>query len=398
MLEHSGARVLFCENSAQAAKIARIRDRCPALEHVVLFSSADPDALTLDGLRRRGADISPDMAHRRIEAVDRRDLATIVYTSGTTGPPKGCMLTHENLLATARMYASCCGLDDGHSLFQFLPLAHVLARVAQMVALGVGARIIYWSGDPSDRWTSCARPPPRTSRPSPGCTRRSTALRSFAPARARARSGRCSLGARARAPAPGRARADAAARPVYRLRYRLADRLVLAKVRGAFGSRLQLGLIGAAPVAPELLEFFDACGVLVLEGYGLSESCAASTLNTPDALRFGTVGRPLPGTEVEIAADGEILIRGPHVFSGYYRDPAGHRRRRSRRRLAAIGRPRRDRPRRVRDDHRPQEGSDHHLERQEHHAGQTSKRAARSAATSPRRSCSATTGPIWSRC
>jgi long-chain acyl-CoA synthetase len=97
---------------------------------------------------------------------------------------------------------------------------------------------------------------------------------------------------------------------------------VLSKIRRLFGSELEVALVGAAPIAPELIAFFDACGVLVLEGYGLTESCAASTINTAEAVRFGTVGRPLPGTEVAIADDGEILIRGPHVFQGYYKDSA----------------------------------------------------------------------------
>jgi long-chain acyl-CoA synthetase len=109
------------------------------------------------------------------------------------------------------------------------------------------------------------------------------------------------------------------------LQYRLAHRLVLSKIQRLFGPGLQVALVGAAPIAPELLEFFDACGVLVLEGYGLTETCAASTINTADAVHFGTVGKPLPGTEVKIADDGEILIRGPHVFKGYYRDPAATR-------------------------------------------------------------------------
>ena len=107
-----------------------------------------------------------------------------------------------------------------------------------------------------------------------------------------------------------------------RLAHLAADRLVLSKVRATFGQGLQVALVGAAAIAPELLEFFDACGVLVLEGYGMTESCSVATLNTPGAVRFGTVGRPLPGTEVAIAPDGEILIRGPQVFQGYYHDPA----------------------------------------------------------------------------
>jgi long-chain acyl-CoA synthetase len=106
------------------------------------------------------------------------------------------------------------------------------------------------------------------------------------------------------------------------VQYRLADRLVLAKVRRLFGPELQIALVGAAPIAPELLEFFDACGVLVLEGYGLTETGAATALNTVDALRFGTVGKALPGAQVAIGGDGKILIRGPHVFKGCYRDPA----------------------------------------------------------------------------
>jgi long-chain acyl-CoA synthetase len=123
-------------------------------------------------------------------------------------------------------------------------------------------------------------------------------------------------GARARA----RERAGAVGSTLTRRRHELADRLVLSKIRDAFGDGLHVALTGAAPISAEIIEFFDACGVLVLEGYGLTESCAASTLNTLHEHRFGTVGRPLPGTEVRAADDGELLIRGPHVFAGYYRD------------------------------------------------------------------------------
>ena len=150
VLAHSGAKIAICENAAQAAKIEQVRDRCPALEHVVLFEGDGSELLTLDGLRRLGSEVPPDRVPERLASMHADDLATLVYTSGTTGPPKGCMLSHRNLLATARLYIEQLGFEESHSLYQFLPLAHVLARVAQIVALSVGARIIYWTGDPAE--------------------------------------------------------------------------------------------------------------------------------------------------------------------------------------------------------------------------------------------------------
>jgi long-chain acyl-CoA synthetase len=326
VLADSGAKLIFCEDVAQAAKIERIRDRCPALEHIVLFDHADGRTETLDDLRRRGAEIRPEAVRERLAEVDEQDVATLVYTSGTTGPPKGCMLSHGNLLATTRMYAQQLRLDDTHSLYQFLPLAHVLARVAQTVALSVGARLIYWSGDPAKIIDELGATDPTHF---PAVPRIYEKLHG-------ALIGRMADGPRAqRVLFEWALRAGAKARPALRrgqlpdalsdLQYRIADRLVLAKVRDLFGCRLQVGLVGAAPIGHELLEFFDACGVLVLEGYGLTETCAAATLNTPGAVRFGTIGKPLPGTEVSIASDGEILVRGPNVFKGYYQNQAATR-------------------------------------------------------------------------
>jgi long-chain acyl-CoA synthetase len=323
VLEHSDARVVFCESVEQAAKVAQVRDRCPALEHVVLFRSSDSEAFTLDLLRKLGSEVPPEAVQGRLDAVGPDGVATLVYTSGTTGPPKGCMLSHDNFLSTVRMYGQELRFDDTHSLYQFLPLAHVLARVAQMVALGVGARVIYWTGDPTKIVDELSETGPThfpavpriyekihsavigRVRDGPASQRRifEWALRS---------------GGRARRSLRARRQPDL----ITDIQYRLADPLVLAKVRQVFGPNLQAAMVGAAPVAKDLLEFFDACGVLVLEGYGLTETCAAATLNTPDAVRFGTVGKPLPGTEVSIAPDGEILIRGPHVFKGYFKNPA----------------------------------------------------------------------------
>jgi len=321
VLDHSQARLVFVDDASQLAKIEEIRDRCPMLEHVVTFKPAG-GVITLEELRLRGGEIAPQQVYERVGSTQPRDVATLVYTSGTTGPPKGCMLSHENFMATVRMYAQRLGLDRTHSMYQFLPLAHVLARVAQAVVLSVGARLIYWGGDTTKIVDELleARPThvpavPRIYEKMHGAVTGEVARKPAVQRGLFEWALRC--GGRARTALRERRQPDL----LTDVQYRLADRLVLAKVRRLFGPELQVALVGAAPIAPALLEFFDACGVLVLEGYGLTETCAATALNTVDALRFGTVGKPLPGAQVAIADDGEILIRGPHVFKGYYRDP-----------------------------------------------------------------------------
>jgi long-chain acyl-CoA synthetase len=231
------------------------------------------------------------------------------------------MLSHANLLGTARIYAERLQIDETHSLYQFLPLAHVLARVAQYVILLSGAQMCFWSGDPTKIVDELGEVQPTHFPAVPRIYEKihATVLGRIedGPALQRTLFRR----ALARSRAVRRMRFDGVSPgPVHLIRHRVTDALVLSKVRAIFGGRLQVALVGAAPVARELLEFFEACGVTVLEGYGLTESTAAATLNTPAEVRLGTVGRPLPGTEVRIAADGEILLRGANVFAGYYRN------------------------------------------------------------------------------
>jgi long-chain acyl-CoA synthetase len=315
--------LVFCEDSGQAAKVAQIRARCPQLEHVVVFTGTADDAITLDELRRRGSEVPLDAVYERIAATEPEDTATLVYTSGTTGPPKACMLSHANFLAATRMYVDELQINDTHKLYQFLPLAHVLARAAEAVVLRAGACACFSGGDPSCIVEELSELQPTHF---PAVPRVYEKIHG-------AVTGRVDDGsALRRAMFHWALRCGARARPKLRAgerlglleaaQYRLADRLVLGKVGDVFGAGLQIGLVGAAPIAHELLEFFDACGVLILEGYGLTETCAAATLNTVDAVRLGTVGKPLPGTEVAVDEDGEILIRGPSVFKGYYKDPA----------------------------------------------------------------------------
>jgi long-chain acyl-CoA synthetase len=324
VLKHSESRVVFCEDPSQAAKIEQVRERLPRLHQIVLIEGeASHDAITIEQLRERGAEVPQDAVGDRADAVSPEDPATLVYTSGTTGPPKGCLLSHSNMLSTARMYSERLQIDSTHSLYQFLPLAHVLARVAQIVILDTGAQVCFWSGDPTKIVEELAELQPTHFPAVPriyekihstvvGRVEDGPALQRTLFKRALTQ-GRTLSRMRAQGLSPG---------PVRLARHRLADALVLSKVRRIFGGHLQLALVGAAPVARDLLEFFDACGVTVLEGYGLTESTAAATLNTPEEMRLGTVGRPLPGTEVKIASDGEILLRGPNVFEGYYKNAA----------------------------------------------------------------------------
>ena len=324
ILEHAGVRAIFCEDADQLAKVERVRERCPALEHVIVIDGSPPGALTLADVRTLGAPSGHSVVAERLAGVGPRDVATIVYTSGTTGPPKGCVITHRNLLQTVEMYVRELALRDQRMvLYLFLPLAHSLARIAQLATLEAGGTLAFWGGDPARIIEELGEVCPTHFPSVPRIFEKvHAAVLNGVAEQGRAKQAIFRWAVREGAQASAAARDGTARGRVAATRHRLADRLVLSKVRGVFGDRLALALCGAAPVSPEVLEFFDACGVLVLEGYGMTETCAAATLNTPRAVRFGTVGRPLAGTELAIPEDGEVLMAGPHVFPGYHRDPA----------------------------------------------------------------------------
>jgi len=320
VLVHSDSRLVFCEDADQLAKVAQVKDRCPELEHVVLLTGEDRNAMTLAELCAAGAKIDAEEVDRRVAAVGSGDLATLVYTSGTTGPPKACMLSHSNWISTANLYEQVLDLQDPPVIvFMFLPLAHSLARIIQMLTIDVGGTLVFWQRDPQRLLEDIreASPTHLTSVPrvfekiftaaSAGVAEQSAVKRAIF---------RWALGTGREA----RRREPDSVGWLLRRRHELADRFVLSTVRGLFGDRLRLAMSGAAPIAAHVLEFFDASGVTVLEGWGLSESTAAGTLNTVRERRIGTVGRPLPGVDVRIADDGEILMRGPHIFDGYLKD------------------------------------------------------------------------------
>jgi long-chain acyl-CoA synthetase len=322
VLTHSAARVLFCEDAPQLEKIERIRERCPRLEHVVVIEGSPSGAMPLAELCDRGREIDAEQIETRVRDVAPDDVATIVYTSGSTGPPKGCMLTHGNFLSATAMIRSQLELDDVQPvIYMFLPLAHVLARIAQTVVIDVGGTLVYWRGDSKRIIEEIAEARPTHLVAVPRVYEKLhtgvvSAIEERAPVVRGLFAWALEVGRRARS-VRGRELGPLAA-----ARLRLADRVALAKVRSLFGPALKFALVGAAPIDRGLLEFFNACGVLVLEGYGLTESCAAATLNPRGAPCFGTVGRALPDSEIMVTEDGEVLLRGPQVFVGYHEDPA----------------------------------------------------------------------------
>ncbi|MFI6476471.1 AMP-dependent synthetase/ligase [Nonomuraea sp. NPDC050663] len=271
----------------------------------------------LDRLRAGGVDVGDAQLLERRRAVSADDLATIIYTSGTTGRPKGCMLTHGNLLHEAR--AAIAGLEQiftkDASTLLFLPLAHVFARVIQVAAVERGVCLAH-SADRS-RLTADLR----VLRPTFLLAVPRVFERVHDAAQQRAyKQGRRKIFDWADRTAVAYSQALENGRPGLRLRlaHRLADRLVYRRLRGALGGRVGYAISGGAPLGARLGHFFRGIGVPVLEGYGLTETSAAATVNPPHGQKIGTVGPPLPGVEIRIDDDGEILIKGPVVFQGYW--------------------------------------------------------------------------------
>ncbi len=311
VLSNSGAVVVVCENAAQAAKVEQVRERLPELRTVVLIDGEADETLT--SLRARGGDRAE--LDRRTEAVTPDQPALIIYTSGTTGRPKGCVLTHRNLTSCCRVCDDLDVLGPEDVVYLFLPLAHVFAQVIALGAAGMGAVTAFCSGDASRIVPDLAALSPTVVPSVPRIFEKVHAsVSGLVPAELRTQAVAAGMAVRA---------LERAVREVpdaLRAAVDQADAALFGRVRAVFGGKVRQAITGAAPIAPEILEFFHAAGVPVNEGYGLSESTAIGTLNTLDAVRIGSIGRPVPGCEVRIADDGEILMRGPHIFAGYWRN------------------------------------------------------------------------------
>jgi long-chain acyl-CoA synthetase len=312
ILEDSGAVAVVVETATHAGAVSAVRDRVPGLRDVWQIESG-----ALDELNRAGADVGDETLDARRDSTDRTSLATIIYTSGTTGRPKGCELTHGNFKDLAEN--TCESLAsvvraDGASTLLFLPLAHVFARFIQVLCVEAAARM----GHSSDIRTllddfASFQPTfilavPRVFEKIYNSSEQKAAGdgkgRIFAAAATTAMEWSESLDAGG--PGVG-----------LKLKHALFDRLVYSKLRAAMGGRIQYAVSGGAPLGTRLGHFYRGIGVIVLEGYGLTETTAPSTVNVPEKVKIGTVGTPLPGVGIRIADDGEILIQGVNVFARY---------------------------------------------------------------------------------
>ncbi len=327
IVRDSETRTLFVEDEQQLGKVLAVAPEMPSLETVVVIQGPAPTpeagrlrVLDWEGLRVLGREgrLRGAIDHR-LAALKTTDVATIVYTSGTTGSPKGVVQTHGNHLAALDMIAQASGVREGDVHLLFLPLAHSFARMEGFLGIRLGLTTAFAE--------SIERLPENLREVAPDflCSvprvfekvyaKILSGVKAAPPVRQRIFHWALEVGRRA-------SRLGREGRPIpapLRIQKALADRLVFSKLRAALGGRLRFCVSGGAPLATEIAEFFHAAGILILEGYGLTETCPILASNHPDEFKFGTVGRPFAGVEVRIADDGEILARGPNIAQGYYR-------------------------------------------------------------------------------
>jgi long-chain acyl-CoA synthetase len=318
VLDHSESRAVFVEDAEQLAKVREVEGDLPNLEHIVIFDPSGDigDAIPLEELRDRGAARDAADLTARTDAIGKDDLAITIYTSGTTGPPKGCLLTHGNYRDVTSMTEQMGVLERGDTVYLFLPLAHAFAKLIQFVVLDLGGSIAYWEKDAKKIVPNLIEVKPTYFPSVPRMFEKIYTLATNAAEDKDELQAAVDLGLKVRlmrlegqeVPAELETAFDQAEEKLYK------------NVRALFGGQIRQCVTGAAPIAEDILKFFYACGVPVMEGYGMTETSTVASANTPESFRFGSVGRPLPGVEAKVAEDGELLLRGPNMFQGYYKN------------------------------------------------------------------------------
>ncbi len=339
ILKDSGSKIICVSTSRQLEKVTAIRDEVPTLEQIIVFDPIEgelPEGVIqfeavceLDGqeqgigVRNPSHASEDDIGVGNPSHASEDDIATIIYTSGTTGDPKGVMLTHANFISNLEACKSLIDVSDADVLLSFLPLSHVFERLGgHYVPLSSGAKVAYAESTftVAQNMREVA-PTVMLSVPRLYETMHDRILRAVqegSPLKQKIFHWGVSVGSSVSS-AIQKGRKPSA---ILQLQQNIADKLVFAKLKAATGGRLRFFVSGGAALPQSIAEFFHAAGILILEGYGLTETSPVISMNHPAQWKFGTVGVPAPGVEVHIAEDGEILTRGPHVMKGYFNNEA----------------------------------------------------------------------------
>src|SRR4051795_2110149 len=320
VLDHSESRAVFVEDGEQLAKIREIESDLPALEFVIVMTPEEGldigDGIKLDALRERGRARDQAELDERTASVTPDDSCVFIYTSGTTGPPKGVILTHGNYRAMVDSVEAPAALEGDELCYLFLPLAHAFALLVQFVVIDLGGVLAYWEKDPQKIIPNLMEVKPTYF---PSVPRIFEKLYTLARANAEdpaALDKAVEVGSKVR---QMRERGEDVPAELEQA-FQQAEEKLFVNVRNLFGGNIRQCVTGAAPIAKEILEFFYACGIPIMEGYGMTETATAATGNLVEDFRFGSGGKPFPGVEVKIADDGEVLLRGPNIFKEYYKN------------------------------------------------------------------------------
>jgi long-chain acyl-CoA synthetase len=323
ILSDSGSRIVFAEDDEQIEKLVAKRSELPDVMKVVTFDGkVDGDwVIGFDDLAQLGADLlekDPKVIEQRVAAIEPGDLATLIYTSGTTGRPKGVRLSHDGWTYEGATLQAGGFLSEDDLEFRWLPMAHSFGKVLLTAQLAEGFACAIDGRVPKIVENLAIVKP----------TFMGAAPRIFEKAYGRIvgmmeEEGGAKLKIFRWAEGVGReysrtVQAGKPVSPILKAQHVVADRLVFAKVRDRFGGRIKFFISGAAALSQDIAEWFHGAGILILEGYGLTETSAGAFVNRPDAYKLGTVGLPLPGTDVKIAEDGEVLLSGPNIMKGYH--------------------------------------------------------------------------------